>query len=1306
VRRSFLAVLASLVLITLALAAVIGLLIGTTSGMNTLLELTSRFTPVKIETQGSFGALTREFGASEVRVSVLNTMVEATELRARIHRVQRGPLQIDFSELAAKSLRVIVKRDPTLPTSPAQGIGTPVRLFADKLTLGLLTIIVGETNFSLQSLEGRVRAGPDGYRVEHGRLAYGVQNATLDGELGARRPFDIKAEAKLAAQVRDKEIGAALRASGSLVEMSLDGELSGAAQGRLAAVVRSFDRPAVKSLRLDLAGFDPRHWHPAAPTADLTIKAELTPNAAMDRVAGTVAVVNRAPGLIDAQRIPARSAEGRVQLDAKGLRIEHIAARLLQGTTGGEFSIYFADNSWQTRARLADVDPAQVHSALQSLRVSGDIQARRAAETIFVSGDLEHRGHPAASLRADAQFTAALATIHSARIALGEGFATAAGTVELADTRRTSLRGELQRFEPGLLVKGIDARLSGSFVVDGALRPKPAGQLRFELADSRAWGRPLAGHGRVDIDAAQRVEVDVDLAVRSAKLLAKGGLGASERKLDVTLEVPAIGELLPTAKVPVAGAVKVAGTLKGQWTAPEFDLKANGSGLRYGEHTLKTIEVDAVYGGGSDGALRLAAGATGYRYAPQPRADVQTAMITAEGRLSSHAIRIDALASRAASALVFADGGWRESIWRGRVREATIGTPVELRLLAPTALEISAKGFDFGPAQIAWQHVRFDDIRLAADAGGFATRGRFTGLQPMLLVPPVEGAMAPVLTPTAGRPELTFQGNWDLRLGPRSADGRVTIERSGGDLYAGRGPESALQLKDARLEAMIRDNRLEALARIESERRGGLGAHMDAWIENSQEAGWRLAQERPWLIAGAFDLPTMDWINALLSDHLRANVRLGGKLASSVRIEGTPAKPTATGNLTGTDLRVAWVEQGVRLENGSLKARLQDDLLVLDELRFAGPPRVRPDERRVAATYRADQDGTLSANGQLRLRDFSGVIQVAASDLPILQRPDRWIIASGGGNIETSAKHVQLNGAVAAQAGFVDFSRSQLPSLSSDVILVSSDAPAAARARRVTVGFDLGIDLGQTFYLRGSGLDTRVEGAVRLRSAGRGAVTAVGSIEAADGVYEGFGQKLKIARGRLNFQGAPENPGLDVLALRTGLPVQVGVTITRTAASPLIRLYSDPPMADVEALSWLVLGRPADQSRGDNIALVQAAAALLGGTGEGYPTRVIRALGFDELSIRSGTLAPNSLLPSRAVAGALRSDEASTATVAGEIVTLGKRISDALTVSYEQAISGTTRILQLNYQLSQRLSLVARTGTDHALDLVYTFAFD
>ena len=62
--------------------------------------------------------------------------------------------------------------------------------------------------------------------------------------------------------------------------------------------------------------------------------------------------------------------------------------------------------------------------------------------------------------------------------------------------------------------------------------------------------------------------------------------------------------------------------------------------------------------------------------------------------------------------------------------------------------------------------------------------------------------------------------------------------------------------------------------------------------------------------------------------------------------------------------------------------------------------------------------------------------------------------------------------------------------------------------------------------------------------------------------------------------------------------------------------------------------------------------------------------------------------------------------MAGEIITVGKNINEALTVSYQQAISDTTRFLQLNYRLSQRLSVVARGGTDNALDLVYSFAFD
>ena len=1304
--RSLAAGLFSLLLAAALLAATIGWLIGTASGMSALIALANRFAPLHIEAKGAYGALVREFGFAELVVTVADTRVSATAVGARLRALSWEPPRIDFAHLEAATLRVEVKTDPE-PSEAVQDIGIAVHLSSPTVRIGTLTIAVDEDSFSLQDIAGSAVAGPQGYRIDDGRVAYGAQRAEVSASLGALRPFAFEAQGRLAAQLQDQAIGAAVRAHGSLVEMTVEGEVSGPAQGKVVASIASFDRPPVRSLTVDLAGVNPRDWHPQAPIAELAISGELTPNGAMDRVAGSLSVANRAPGLVDAGRIPVRSATARIELLPGQVRFERIDARLTQGSARGDFAFVHADDRWQANARLADVDPASLHGALQPMRIDGSISARQAAAEIVVSADLEHRGKPEARLELDGRVNASLATINSARLHLGDGYATAAGRIELTGRQQVDLRGELHRFEPGRLVKGVDARLTGSLLVDGALHPRPSGRLRFEIADSHAWSRPLAGGGRVDLDAAQHLDVDVDLRVHSARLVAKGGLGGPDRSLEVMLDVPAVAELLPPARQTAAsGRVMLSATARGEWAAPALQVSAAADDLRYGDHGIAKADAQASYGGGSDGALQVSAGAAGYSNASRPRAKLQALSLVVEGRLSKHAIKVQATADRAQSALIIADGGWLDEAWRGRVREAVAAPPLDLRLLTPASLVIGGHGVEFGPAQVAIQQVLVEDVRVRSDESGLTTQGRFDNLQPTRFSVPVEGALTPIVATTGERPALTLRGEWNLKLAGDVADGHLQIDRSSGDLYAGRGADSALGLSDAWLTVRITANRLEASTRIEAMRGGGLGAHMNAWLENSPDAGWRLAPMRPWLISGAFDLATMDWVNALLSDNVRANVRLGGRLASTVRIEGTPAKPSAVGRLTGSELRVAWVEQGVRLENGRLLAHLQDDLIVLDELAFSGPPRVRPDDRRAAAAVPADLVGKVSADGRLKLGDFSGVIQVAASHLPLLQRPDRWVIASGGGNIEISERHVQLNGAFAAEAGFVGLTRAELPSLSDDVVVVRAGDDAETRARRVSLGFDLGIDLGSAFYLSGRGLNTRVEGALRLRSAGRGAVTAIGSIEAVDGTYEGFGQRLRIARGRLNFQGAPDNPGLDILALRTGLPVEVGVTITRTAASPLVRMHSDPPMADAEALSWLVLGRPPDQGGGDNIALAQAAAGLLSGSSEGYSTRVAKAIGVDEISIRSGTFGIASLLPARGVAGSLRSDEASAATVAGEIITIGKNINEALTLSYQQAISDTTRFLQLNYRLSQRLSVVARGGTNNALDLVYSFAFD
>jgi translocation and assembly module TamB len=211
-------------------------------------------------------------------------------------------------------------------------------------------------------------------------------------------------------------------------------------------------------------------------------------------------------------------------------------------------------------------------------------------------------------------------------------------------------------------------------------------------------------------------------------------------------------------------------------------------------------------------------------------------------------------------------------------------------------------------------------------------------------------------------------------------------------------------------------------------------------------------------------------------------------------------------------------------------------------------------------------------------------------------------------------------------------------------------------------------------------------------------------VEARGGVYQGFGQRLSIERGRVNFQGPLENPGLDVLALRKGLPVEVGVAITRTAQNPLIRLYSGETMNDLQILSWLVLGRPPEESGADNTALATAAAGLLTGTSEGIPKQLARRLGIDEFGLRTGELAGGpSLLPRTAVAGNIRGERQ---TASAEILTVGKRLSDNITVSYEQALAGGESVVQVIYRLSRRVWVVGRAGTDNALDLVYTIVFD
>ena len=58
------------------------------------------------------------------------------------------------------------------------------------------------------------------------------------------------------------------------------------------------------------------------------------------------------------------------------------------------------------------------------------------------------------------------------------------------------------------------------------------------------------------------------------------------------------------------------------------------------------------------------------------------------------------------------------------------------------------------------------------------------------------------------------------------------------------------------------------------------------------------------------------------------------------------------------------------------------------------------------------------------------------------------------------------------------------------------------------------------------------------------------------------------------------------------------------------------------------------------------------------------------------------------------------------VVTVGKRLSSRAYLTFEQGTSTATSLVKLRYKLNRRITLQFQTGTNNALDVLYTWAFD
>ena len=1210
---------------------------GTEGSAAWVLQQAARRQPFVAE--GVTGSLRRGLRAQRLEWRQDGLTVEARDVELAWQPLALLDRTLRLDRLAAAQVRVQDRRPPgdermQLPAS----LDLPWELQVQLGDVEVAHLVWdGARKFDLRDLRG-------GYQFAAGTHQLALRNLRmLDGHyagelrLGAQQPFALSArlQGRIAAPVPGGRHALPLRfeakADGVLEQFELDARLRAeqqragvtAPRADVVAQVAPFAPLPLVRARAELDALDLAALWPQAPRTQLSGRVGVQPQAA-DAWAISADLRNAIPGAWDLGRWPAQRvrAEGDWRA-AGGALVRELDAELGGGSVVAQ-GRWDGAQAWQVEGQLSRVDPAAIHTALAPVPVTGRASARGRGEAIDFEARLEAAG-PARRARAANE---------------------AAAAVSALELRSLHARGRWAGEDlslPLLQVRTADARL------DAALDLRPRAQ---------------AGRGRIDLEAP-------GLRVRAVGSVARDqGGGTARVTLASIADAQAWLRKLPEwpdawAGPPLAGRGEVQLAWQGGWQDPGLE----------GNLTLATLQPQAANGAAPAWSVRDFTARVDGRLA-DARLDVRTQALFGErqaqlemavrggrrprgaweGQVGSlqAAVRDPAIAREPWRVTLRQPLDWS---WSGRRLEAGAG---EATLAAPLR--------GAAPALVRWEPV-------VVEGSSWQTAGRITGL-PMGWLE----LASPQLAGSALAGDLVFDGRWKVRGGD-ALQAEVLLERRSGDVSV---LAETLDGGSARVQAGVREARLALLAdgenvnatfRWDSERAGSVDARLDSRLAGGPE-GWSWPGTAPLSGSVRAQLPRLG-VWSLLAPP---GWRLRGSVSAEVAVAGTRADPLLRGQLRADDLALRSVVDGVALQDGRLRARLEGREVVLEELVLRGA---------------GAQGGSVAGTGRATWTAAGLQAQVATrlENLRVSARTDRQLAVSGQLTARMGADAAQLQGRLRVDQARIELPDEARPRLGDDVVVrnlppgvelgTARNRPQDGRPRDARpLDIAINLDLGDDFRVSGRGIQTRLTGSLTVAGESLAEPRLNGVIRTVGGEYRAYGQRLEIERGVLRFTGAPDNPALDVLAIRPRLEQRVGVQVTGRAQSPFVRLYSEPELAEAEKLSWLVLGRSAASGGAETALLQSAAVALLqkrAGAGGGKGPAEL--LGLDELGFRRE--------------GA-----------DGPAVTLGKRLGRNLYASYERSLSGAVGTLYLFYDLSQRLTLRAQAGERAAVDLIVTFTYD
>lgn len=1289
-RRLLRALLWAVAALLLLLAALVAWA-SSEGSLSRALALAQRLLPQdqQLEYRDAGGSLIRggHVGQLRWRGPGMTLAVDGLQLRWSLWQLRRGMLDVQLLHAREVHLRLLPAppQPDAAPFTLPQPLSLPLRvrlpLAVDRLRIdgaeatetdGSVVIEHIAAGFAYDGVQHalRLRSLRHGQSTLQAQVQLDAADLALAGQVDATLR-NLAAQVPLAMDVHLGLAGTLAGAGAARLDVLLDAaESSGATPARLHAdaVVHPWRTQPLQRLELVASALDAHAFVEAAPVTAFGGTASLLPR---EGEAGAWDIrldfANEAAGTWAQQRMPLSAVAAQARLTEAAFEVQPLQLAMADGgRVSLEGSVPLRQPGPSTLAvSLQQVDLQPWWQGLSRTSLSGTLSARGdLRDGLAFEADVANGAARGAQVW-DVRALQARGNWSPARLAIGrlhaEGFgARVDGTgIEAALPALDAVGGRLTATAPGLaLAASADGRAQAG-----------GGSLSLEVASAQrvvAWLAQLPGVGPAVRDVTAQGSADLQLQWQGGwqQWLAAmteparhPGLGADARVQvrDLRLGLP-------------AGAVamdRLDATLQGNLVAAdvalEGDVQAGGTQGRLDVH----LRASQAAGGAEDPAwdlsvVRLAAAAT------LPGQEEPWQLEVAEGL---H------LAVRPGEALVLDAGAGHA------------------RLVPPRSVSRDAQALE-----IAWEPLQWQ--RGADGASRLHSRGTLAGLRPGW----VDALLAPVgqapLADAGLYTDLLLSGEWDVQVADR-LDVHAQVRRDDGDLWMGQpnAARSGARIRREGIAAGIRTLLLSVQSegdglglslQWDSERAGVVGADVRTGLVRHGD-GWRLPQDAP--LSGSLRAQLQDvGVWGFLAPP---GWRVQGALDADIRVSGTVDSPQLQGRLGGSRLNIRSVLDGVDLHEGTLQASLQGQRLTIDALTLQGGTGSSAHVRGLSGnrTPPPTQRGRMMARGSI---DWSGVAGAAAGEsglamdftatlekMQVLVRNDRQLSLSGDLSAGLHQGALKVRGDVAVDRAAIMLPEAGAPTLGDDVVVVragDADAAGSAPARgelqsAKPMDLEIRIDLGRDLALQGYGITTRLEGNLVVSSAtgGNDPVRIVGTVRTAEGRFRAWGQALNVETGEVLFNGPYANPSLNLLAIRPEIAVRAGVRVTGTLDAPRVQLYSEPDMPESEKLSWVVLGRATVEGGAEGASMQQAALGLLAG---GVGSSLAGGLGLDEIGLgESG-------------------------------ISIGKRISDELYVTYEAGLSGAASTLYVFYDITRRFTVRGQTGKASAMDIIYTFTYD